>query len=289
MDFTSLRYFIVTAQTEHMTRAAQILHITQPTLSTAIRRLEAELGCQLFYRTGRGIQLNNCGRIFLEHAVQVDQIMSSCLTALREQEHADHFIRIACSRAPTNSQLLSRLLSEGINLAASTIPRNWESELIHNNLDLVITFGRTARPGLEHDLLCHHRAVVVAGKGHPLAGREVVTPEELNCYPFCSNSAPHSLTYMARAACEAYGFSPRTVFQGRDASDMLSVIRSNRCLGLMLERHLQNREDLVILPVRDFYIAQPLFLYWRKSDMGQKELTSVRNSIIDFYRARETE
>ncbi len=85
MDFTSLKYFIVTAQTEHMTQAAQILHITQPTLSTAIRRLEAELGCRLFYRTGRGIQLNNCGRIFLEHAVQVDQIMSSCLTALRSR------------------------------------------------------------------------------------------------------------------------------------------------------------------------------------------------------------
>lgn len=47
MDFTSLKYFIVTAQTEHMTQAAQILHITQPTLSTAIRRLEAELGCRL--------------------------------------------------------------------------------------------------------------------------------------------------------------------------------------------------------------------------------------------------
>ena len=59
MDTSTLRYFTVVAETQHMNRAAQLLNITQPSLSTSIKRLEAEIGYQLFDRSGRGIQLND--------------------------------------------------------------------------------------------------------------------------------------------------------------------------------------------------------------------------------------
>lgn len=65
MDVSALKYFIVAAQTEHMSRAAEKLNITQPSLSASIKRLEADIGFQLFDRTGRGIRLNEYGRIFL--------------------------------------------------------------------------------------------------------------------------------------------------------------------------------------------------------------------------------
>ena len=51
MDVSALKYFIVAAQTEHMSRAAEKLNITQPSLSASIKRLEADIGFQLFDRT----------------------------------------------------------------------------------------------------------------------------------------------------------------------------------------------------------------------------------------------
>lgn len=66
MDIDFLRDFTVIAQQENMTLAADILNISPSALSNNLHKLEAELGCQLFTRTSKGIRLNDSGRYFLE-------------------------------------------------------------------------------------------------------------------------------------------------------------------------------------------------------------------------------
>ncbi len=68
MELTTLRYFAAIAREGHMTRAAERLGVTQPTLSASIRKLEEELGVPLFHRTGKGVQLTGAGEVFVEHA-----------------------------------------------------------------------------------------------------------------------------------------------------------------------------------------------------------------------------
>ncbi len=67
MDLLQLRYFQVVARTEHVTKAAEELSVSQPSLSKTIRRLEKEIGVTLFDRQGRSIRLNQFGKAFLEH------------------------------------------------------------------------------------------------------------------------------------------------------------------------------------------------------------------------------
>lgn len=68
MTVNQLKYFITIAEKGNMNRAAEALFISQPSLSTAIRKLEEELGIALFERRGHHISLNGNGRLFLEHA-----------------------------------------------------------------------------------------------------------------------------------------------------------------------------------------------------------------------------
>src|ERR1700744_6533312 len=65
-----LRQFAVVAREEHLTRAAELLGVPQPTLSRSIARLEAELGVPLFTRPGRSIRLTRHGRLLLKEAEQ---------------------------------------------------------------------------------------------------------------------------------------------------------------------------------------------------------------------------
>jgi LysR family transcriptional activator of glutamate synthase operon len=77
LTLSELEYFLITAQEENVSRAAARLHMTQPSLSRAIRALEDDLGVKLFDRTGRRIQLNAFGKIVQNHAsIAIHQIES---------------------------------------------------------------------------------------------------------------------------------------------------------------------------------------------------------------------
>lgn len=66
MELTQLKYFLEAAKTENLSQAARNLHISQPSLSKAIQKLEEELGAPLFQRDGRRLRLNGNGKAFLE-------------------------------------------------------------------------------------------------------------------------------------------------------------------------------------------------------------------------------
>lgn len=81
MELNQIKQFRVIARTESISRAAELLFIAQPSLSQTLKRLESELGTQLFDRRGRKIILNNAGRIFLKYC---DEIVTALDNASKE-------------------------------------------------------------------------------------------------------------------------------------------------------------------------------------------------------------
>lgn len=71
MELRTLRYFLAAAQEENITRAADILHVTQPTLSRQIMDLEKELGATLMLREKHGLTLTDDGLLFRQRAEEI--------------------------------------------------------------------------------------------------------------------------------------------------------------------------------------------------------------------------
>ena len=89
MDIISLEIFIKTAEERNITRAAELMHMSQPTVSRKIRELEEELGRQLFIRTNKSVLLTDEGRQFWEAASD----MLTIYRKVRSQEKDHQFLK----------------------------------------------------------------------------------------------------------------------------------------------------------------------------------------------------
>lgn len=85
MSLQQLRYFVTVAEEEHVTRAAERLHVSQPPLSRQIRLLEDELGHALLERKGRGVVLTEFGREFAARANAILRHVDDVLAEVRSR------------------------------------------------------------------------------------------------------------------------------------------------------------------------------------------------------------
>lgn len=86
MDMRVLQYFLMTAREENVTRAAQLLHITQPTLSRQLAQLEDELGVELFHRGKHNVYLTDEGLLFRRRAQELLDLANRARGELRQTE-----------------------------------------------------------------------------------------------------------------------------------------------------------------------------------------------------------
>ncbi|MBA2961407.1 MULTISPECIES: LysR family transcriptional regulator [Ramlibacter] len=89
MDIRQLNYFVAVAETRHLGKAAERLHLSQPPLTRQIQQLEAELGTQLFKRTPRGMELTSAGHELLEHARSIRSLVTLASERVRRAGRGD--------------------------------------------------------------------------------------------------------------------------------------------------------------------------------------------------------
>ena len=84
MDTRLLKYFESIARHKNITKAAQELHISQPSLSKQIKVFEQELGCKLFERTTREIALSEPGKVLHKHAIRILQQLENATKEMKD-------------------------------------------------------------------------------------------------------------------------------------------------------------------------------------------------------------
>ncbi|MFR1517279.1 MAG: LysR family transcriptional regulator [Clostridia bacterium] len=136
MELLQLKYFAAAAAQEHITKAAELLHIAQPALTQAIRRLEEELGVKLFDRSGRNIVLNETGKVFLKRITPILTELENLPDEIRES--AGIFSRTIHMNVVAASTLITKIIID-----YKAMHPQVEFQLMHNekaeNYDIEIT------------------------------------------------------------------------------------------------------------------------------------------------------
>ncbi len=111
LDFHKLRVFAVTAEYQHFSRAAEVLHISQPAVSVHVKNLEWHLGVPLFERVGRGVQVTEAGQLVDSYARRLLGVACELEQAVAEYKGlGTGQLRIGASTTP-GAYLLPVILS----------------------------------------------------------------------------------------------------------------------------------------------------------------------------------
>ncbi|MFI6922488.1 transcriptional regulator CynR [Nonomuraea spiralis] len=155
LELRHLRYLLAVAEHGNFTRAAEELHISQPTLSQQIKQLERTLGVQLLDRTGRTVRLTDAGAVYADHARRALRDLAAAERAVHDvQDLSRGHLRLGLTPTFT-AYLIGPLTAEahtrhpGISLTLTeTTQDRIEAALLADDLDLGIAFAGPHLPGI---------------------------------------------------------------------------------------------------------------------------------------------
>lgn len=249
MDTRQLRHFVALAETLNYHQAAERLHISQPPLSASIRKLEEQLGVQLFERTRRGTSLTTAGQAALEDARRAlfytEQFGRNAAAAARGEAGTLKVGFIGSATYALMPQLMpifrERYPDVQLVLTESTT-RQLLDDIEHGHVDaglLRFPVGRatTAR------ILPVERDVFVAAlpAQHPLARKTRLSLSALREEPFVlyGATAVPGLHTMALLACQRAGFMPKVQQEAVQVQTVVSLVESG--LGVALVPSVASR------------------------------------------------
>ncbi|MEW9528392.1 LysR family transcriptional regulator [Microbispora sp. NPDC049125] len=295
MTIDELQWFLVLAETEHVTRAADRLHITQPTLSRALRRLEKRVGTPLFDRDNQRLRLNEYGRVFRLHAQR----------ALDELDVAqDHITALVASPPETlvlgfahslGTWLVPELLGAyrrecpgaRFTLLQDTI-EDTLARLMDGTVEMIVISPRPADHRIDWLPICDERLELVVPADSPLAGRTSVHLAELAGERVITMRCSTGLRQVARAIWRRAGITPAVVAEANDITTVKSLVASGLGISLLpAGDRTPPPAGVRQIPVADSGVFRPVGLAW---DSGRTATTAARcfRQFVSRYASRHT-
>jgi DNA-binding transcriptional LysR family regulator len=196
MDIFALKTFLAVAEERSFSRAAAKVHRTQPAVSQAIRRLESDLGEQLFDRSSKSGTLTDAGKVLQNYGQRLVRLAEETESAMRElRDLRRGRVLIGANEAAIHTllPLVARFRERYSEVAIDVrrVPaRQIAVEVQQGSLDFgALTFHPT-EPGLLEVPIGNDELVLLVPPTHPLAGRRQVTMEELAVEPVIAHNDP---------------------------------------------------------------------------------------------------
>jgi len=286
MELMQLKYFQKVAKLEHMTRAAQELHIAQPALSKNISMLEKELGVSLFDRRGKYIYLNQYGKAFLK---RVDQALALLENGKQELNNLAGMksgtIRLAVLAASNLlPNILSAFRSENPYISFDLV-QHLKGALTKSDFELCISSSLIHIDGIHRVPLVREEIFLAVPVDHSLADRESIHLSEVADEDFICLKPGQSLREITDNFCHSVGFSPRIIFESDDPSTVRGLIRAGQGISFIPEITWGGAEGaaMKLLHISEPVCERTIWLYYVDDLFLSQSAKEFRQFIIDFF------
>ena len=295
MNLLQLRYFSELAATQHYTRAAERLCITQPSLSHAMAQLEAELGVPLFEKSGRGTVLTHYGRQFLHCVRQTLETLDAGVEELRRVSQGEGLIRLGLIR-PLGVELVPKLAEAFLKANSDknirfTFQTGTTGELLDGlrarKYDLIFASRPAEGANLVSVAVSQQDLVLIVPKNHPLAAQHVIDLAETLPYPQVCFSKGSGMRDIVDELFQKLGAAPRIAYETQEDQVVAGLVAHG--FGIAVVQYM----DLLLkLEVKILQIARPawereLCLTYDDSGYLPPAARSFREFVLQTSRASE--
>ena len=283
IELRQLRYFLALADHLHFARAAESLHISQPSLSQQIRALEEELGVRLFERSKRHVALTTDGEALLPYAQKLAALAEDARQEFAERSGLRRG-RIRLGATPTlGGHLLPRVIGgffqryPGLELSITEDGSDrLARELDQGRLDLALLVEYANMHGITFEPLLKEKIVVALPGAHPYCGREAVALRELREEGFILCREGFHLRTLTLDACKAAGFTPRIAVSGTDIDTALRFVRSGLGVTLVPAIALEGARGIGAVPLTDPPLERTVGIAWNPHRYLSRAATAMR-------------
>ncbi len=276
MELNQLKYFMAVAEREHMTRAAEALHLAQPALTKSIRKLEKELGYPLVMKKGRNIELTAAGRALRE--LLADPL--SKLEAIPGQLH----------RMAGGEGKVVRLKLLAASTFATACVVDYRAKHPECRFDLMLGESSAGadlvvdtcdmRENVQEGLTFTENVYLAVPKDSVWAEKDSIALKKVSEETFITLAGNRKYTDLCTSWCHQAGFVPRSSFEGDSPATVRNLISLGCGVGFWPERTWGDAgEDIVLLKVTEPNCGRKLVIRCAESP------DTAEGIVGDFVRA----
>lgn len=290
MELQQLKYFLEVAQSQHMTRSAEKLHIAQPSLSQSIKRLERELGVPLFISRGRNIELTEQGRFLLDRLRPLIDRLDALPDQLRQLSDPEQ--TTICLHVSAASLLVSEAIIEYRREHPKTSFRFLQGAEAHL-FDVSISADRDGRrlPDSDDCFTCTEKiylAVPATQRYSSLAAVQLADFRELD---FISLDGRKQFRRICDHFCSEAGFTPRIVFESDSPETVRNMIAAHMGVGFWpaFTWGRLRPVDMKLLDVSAPPCRRSIIVRRQKNRMDLRIVDDFYNFLCDYFMERMSE
>lgn len=295
MDIKQLHYFIAVSEHMNFSKAAERLHISQPSLSNAIKKLEEEIGSPLLERNTRNLQLTEAGEVLFERAkvivknmevlkIEMDEVI---IHGTREitigvMESIKHWLpKVIANYKKDYPEMIIHLVDI---LGSKRVKKSLKSYKTH----LIITNQLMDDPELEVKTLYEERLVAVLPLHHPLAKKEKVTISDISEEPFIISTEGFQTRRDILNTFERAGKNIHIQFEIERFETAVSLVRENLGVTILPENYLQGptAKTIVKKEIEGANLSRNVYLVYLKKRHLPLAIRQLLQDILQYFETK---
>lgn len=252
MQLRHLRYLQVIVEQGTFTRAAQVLHVSQPALSHQVRQLEERLGVQLLDRTGKTVRPTDAGTAFLEHARRAISEIEAADRAARDVEDlSSGALRVGVPPS-FGGYLIAPLIRRfheshpGISLhLVDMAQEDIETALEDDEIDVGLAFSDVHSEDVEWHPLHAERLALVMAEDHPCASMCVIDGSTLESMEMVMMGPDFATRQLIDAHLRRHGIRPKVAVETTSMMTIVEIVRKSQLVTILPDVVVREQRALI--------------------------------------------